>query len=66
MTSGQPLHRFNTHSYPCVHQHERTRTIIFQEQKDIKAKERKRQEAMQPKHQPTPIPEEGGDERRVS
>ena len=40
--------------------------VFFQEQKDIEAKEKKRQEAMQPKHQPTPIPEEGGDERRVS
>ena len=40
--------------------------LSFQEQKDIEAKEKKRQEAMQPKHQPTPIPEEGGDERRVS
>ena len=36
-----------------------------QEQKDIEAKERKRQAALQPKNQPTPIPEEGGEERRV-
>ena len=36
-----------------------------QEQKDIEAKERKRQEALQPKNQPTPIPEEGGEDRRV-
>ena len=40
--------------------------LYNQEQKEIEAKERKRQEAMQPKHQPTPIPEEGGEERRVS
>lgn len=36
-------------------------SAIAQEQKEIEARERKRQEAMVPKNQPTPIPEEGVD-----
>lgn len=37
--------------------------LLAQEQKDIQAKEDKRREALMPKNQPTPIPEEG-EERR--
>lgn len=36
-------------------------TVLAQEQKDIQAKEEKRCEALMP-NQPTPIPEEGGDD----
>lgn len=38
---------------------------ISQEQKEIEAREKKRQEALQPRQQPTPIPEEGA-ETKVS
>ena len=36
--------------------------MVNQEKKDIEARQQKRQEALMPKHQPTPIPEESASE----
>lgn len=35
--------------------------ILNQEKQDIEKREKKRQDALLPKHQPTPIPEEAGE-----